>query len=52
MLRTEVLPTGKILAKVILLTLSFMVLNACASYYQKHFDFNSEFEHGDLEEAL
>jgi uncharacterized protein len=52
MLRTEVFTTGKMLAKVTLLTLVFMVLNACASYYQKHFDFNSEFEHGDLKDAL
>lgn len=29
-----------------------IVLNACASYYQRHVDFNSEFEHGDLKEAL
>jgi hypothetical protein len=27
-------------------------LSACATYYQKHFDFNSEFEHGDLTQAL
>jgi hypothetical protein len=27
-------------------------LSACASYYQDHFDFNSEFEHGDLTKAL
>ena len=35
-----------------MLTLTLMVLNACASYYQRHYDFNSEFEHGDLKEAL
>ena len=29
-----------------------VIFGACASYYQKHFDFNSEFEHGNLEKAL
>ncbi len=28
------------------------VLSACATYYQRHFDFNTEFEHGNLTEAL
>src|SRR3989337_1270173 len=28
------------------------VVNACASYYQDHFDFNSEFENGHLKQAL
>ncbi len=27
-------------------------LGACATYYQSHFDFNNEFEHGDLGKAL
>ena len=27
-------------------------LSACATYYQRHFDFNSEFEQGDLNKAL
>ncbi|HET6542962.1 MAG TPA: hypothetical protein VFG46_20895 [Chryseolinea sp.] len=27
-------------------------LSACATYYQSHFDFNNEFEHGDLGKAL
>src|SRR5688572_9712899 len=27
-------------------------LSACATYYQSHLDFNSEFEHGDLGKAL
>jgi len=27
-------------------------LTACASYYQNHFDFNNEFENGDLTKAL
>jgi hypothetical protein len=27
-------------------------LGSCATYYQSHFDFNSEFEHGDLGKAL
>lgn len=29
-----------------------LVCGACASYYQRHFDFNTEFEHGNLEVAL
>jgi len=28
------------------------VISACATYYQSHFDFNSEFEHGNLPKAL
>lgn len=28
------------------------ILNACATYYQSHFDFNTEFEQGDLQKAL
>ncbi len=27
-------------------------MNACATYYQNHFDFNDEFEKGDLTQAL
>jgi uncharacterized protein len=34
-----------------LCVLAFCV-SACASYYQNHLDFNSEFEHGDLGKAL
>src|SRR5690606_6949460 len=38
------------------LNLSILALifgvNACATYYQSHFDFNSEFERGDLNAAL
>jgi len=33
-------------------TCILFVLNACASYYQTHVDFNSEFEQGDLSRAL
>lgn len=29
-----------------------LIVGACATYYQKHFDFNAEFEHGNLEKAL
>jgi uncharacterized protein len=29
-----------------------LMLNSCATYYQKHFDFNSEFEKGELSKAL
>lgn len=28
------------------------LFNSCATYYQKHFDFNSEFERGELTKAL
>lgn len=30
----------------------FFMVTACATYYQKHYDFNSEFEKGDLQQAL
>jgi len=33
-------------------TCILFVLNACASYYQTHVDFNAEFEQGDLTRAL
>jgi hypothetical protein len=52
MLKTDSSTIARILAKGILLTVLFIVINACASYYQRHFDFNSEFEHGDLRQAL
>jgi hypothetical protein len=29
-----------------------LLLSSCATYYQKHWDFNSEFEKGDLNKAL
>jgi uncharacterized protein len=29
-----------------------LVVSACATYYQSHFDFNKEFEQGDLTKAL
>lgn len=36
-----------------LVMLIFVIsLNACATYYQSHFDFNTEFEQGDLTKAL
>lgn len=34
------------------LTAIAAMLAGCATYYQKQFDFNSEFEHGNLEKAL
>lgn len=43
---------AKTIYRIILpLAMSF-VLTACATYYQKHYDFNSEFEKGDLPKAL
>ncbi len=32
--------------------IGLVLLQACASYYQSHLDFNAEFEHGDLKQAL
>jgi len=52
MLKTDSSTIARILAKGILLAVLFILINACASYYQRHFDFNSEFEHGDLRQAL
>ena len=37
---------------VVSLVTTLLIFQACASYYQTHVDFNSEFEHGDLREAL
>jgi hypothetical protein len=39
------------LVRIAALSLVFIV-TACANYYQKHFDFNKEFERGDLRQAL
>ena len=42
-------------AKSLRLALSIFALitwQACATYYQQHLDFNYEFEHGDLQQAL
>src|SRR5687768_4979633 len=38
--------------KVLSLLAGAFVVGACASYYQNHFDFNSEFENGHLQQAL
>jgi hypothetical protein len=35
-----------------LIIISFITLSSCATYYQQNYDFNSEFEKGDLEKAL
>src|SRR5688500_15105359 len=35
-----------------LLILFLLIATSCATYYQQHYDFNSEFEKGDLEKAL
>src|SRR5687768_15097318 len=29
-----------------------IAMSSCATYYQQHYDFNSEFEKGDLQKAL
>jgi hypothetical protein len=43
---------GQMLFRIVLITLTFTVISGCASYYQSHAEFNSEFEHGDLKRAL
>jgi len=40
------------LFRCVILTTVLAALYACASYYQTHVDFNAEFEHGDLKQAL
>jgi uncharacterized protein len=52
MLKTDGSRIAGLLPKASLLTVLLLVLNACASYYQRHYDFNSEFEQGDLRQAL
>ena len=42
----------QLLFRIVFITLAFTAITGCASYYQKHADFNSEFEHGDLKRAL
>ncbi len=42
---------GKMLVRFVALTLT-VALTSCATYYQKNYDFNSEFEKGDLQSAL
>ncbi|HEY9049520.1 MAG TPA: hypothetical protein VIN08_26660 [Ohtaekwangia sp.] len=39
-------------AYVFLISIVMLLVTACASYYQKNFDFNHEFERGDLQQAL
>jgi len=38
--------------RVIFIIVSSMLAGSCATYYQQHYDFNSEFEKGDLPGAL
>jgi hypothetical protein len=42
----------KLLFRSVFIGISLAVISGCASYYQKHGEFNSEFEHGDLKRAL
>jgi hypothetical protein len=44
-------PGKTIIYRVVLIAVCFTSAS-CATYYQKHYDFNSEFEKGDLPEAL
>ena len=52
MLKTDGSTVSRLITKGVMLTIAVFILNACASYYQRHFDFNSEFEQGDLKQAL
>ncbi len=40
------------LFRIVFIALTMTVITGCASYYQSHAEFNSEFEHGDLKRAL
>lgn len=42
----------QLLFRSVLVAITLSIISGCASYYQAHSDFNSEFEHGDLERAL
>ena len=42
----------QLLFRIVLIAITVNVITGCASYYQTHADFNSEFEQGDLERAL
>jgi hypothetical protein len=43
----------KVIRQIVLLYIPVMLLiSGCATYYQKNFDFNTEFERGDLQRAL
>jgi hypothetical protein len=44
--------THKVFIRVILFASFTFLAAACATYYQKNFDFNYEFERGDLQQAL
>src|SRR5690349_7774966 len=41
-----------ILVRCLLIILLYLGTTSCANYYQKHWDFNKEFEKGDLTQAL
>jgi uncharacterized protein len=41
-----------LLFRSVFIALSLAIISGCASYYQAHGEFNSEFEHGDLQRAL
>jgi uncharacterized protein len=42
----------KLVSKVACGLALLLILNSCATYYQQHYDFNSEFEKGELTKAL
>ena len=44
--------THKVFIRVILFASFTFLAAACATYYHKNFDFNYEFERGDLQQAL
>ena len=44
--------TSQMLFRIVFIALTMTVITGCASYYQSHAEFNSEFEQGDLKRAL
>jgi len=44
--------TSQMLFRIVFIALTVTVITGCASYYQSHAEFNSEFEQGDLKRAL
>lgn len=40
------------LKKILIIVVSMMLVSACATFYETSFDFNKEFEQGNLDKAL
>src|SRR5690606_111353 len=43
---------NKRLQRIVIVTVALSLMSCASTYYQKHYDFNSEFERGDLRSAL